>query len=76
MAVVALRQPSDEPAGGDRAAHVADGVEPRLQPAEELARGDRAAHVADGVVPQIQSADERAGCDTRVKGGRLRCTSG
>ena len=36
-------------AGGDRAAHVADGVVPQRQSADESAGGDRAAHVADVV---------------------------
>ena len=35
-----------ERAGGDRAAHVAEGVGPRRQSADELAGGDRAARVA------------------------------
>ena len=47
-----LRQSADERAGGDRAAHVAEELQPQPQSADELARGDRAAHVAEGVVPQ------------------------
>ena len=39
--------PDRSGAGGDRAAHVAEGVEPRRQSADELAGGDRAAHVAE-----------------------------
>ena len=37
-------------AGGDRAAHVAGGVVPRLQSADERAVGDWAAHLAGEVV--------------------------
>ena len=45
--LVPQRQSADEPAGGDRAAHVADGVGPQRQSADEPAGGDRAAHVAE-----------------------------
>ena len=61
--VVPQRQSADERAGGDRAAHVAEGVVPQRQSADERAGGDRAAHVAGVVEPQLQSADERAGGD-------------
>ena len=43
-------QSADEFAGGDRAAHIAGGVEPLEQSADERAGGDRAAHIAGGVV--------------------------
>ena len=43
------RQSADEPAGGDRAAHLAEDVGPQQQSADELAGGDRAAHVAEGL---------------------------
>ena len=39
--------PDRSGAGGDRAAHVAEGVATRRQSADELAGGDRAAHVAE-----------------------------
>ena len=40
-------QSADELAGGDRAAHVAEGVVPQRQSADERAGGDRAAHLAE-----------------------------
>ena len=48
-----LSQTADERAGGDRAAHVADGVVPPWQSADERAGGDRAAHVAEGVEARL-----------------------
>ena len=54
------QQSSDESAGGDRAAHLADVVGPQGQPSDEPTGGDRAAHVAGGVVAQLEQADERA----------------
>ena len=59
---------ADEPAGGDRAAHLADDVAPRGQSADEPAGGDRAAHLADDVAPRGQSADESAGGDLGISG--------
>jgi len=47
--------------GGDRAAHVADGVVAREQSADESASGDRAAHGAVDFGTPRQSADDRAG---------------